>query len=53
VPNASFYAIKDDLVNAGAEWVDQEVVHENKIITSRTLHDLPVFYRAIIKALEK
>ena len=31
----SFFAIKDDMVNAGAEWVDQEVVMDGNLITSR------------------
>jgi protease I len=47
----SFYAIKDDLVNAGAKWVDHEVVNEHNIITSRTPADLPVFCRTIIETL--
>jgi protease I len=49
----SFFAIKDDLVNAGAEWVDQEVVVDDKIITSRKPDDLPAFCRAIIDSLSK
>lgn len=47
----SFSAIKDDLVNAGAEWVDEEVVVDGNLITSRTPDDLPAFPRAIIEAL--
>jgi protease I len=47
----SFIAIKDDLVHAGAEWVDKEVVVDGKLITSRTPDDLPAFMRAIINAL--
>jgi protease I len=46
-----FYSIKDDLIHAGAEWVDQEVVNESRIITSRTPSDLPAFCRAIMTAL--
>jgi len=49
----SFFAIKDDLVNAGAEWVDQEVVRDGNLITSRMPNDLPAFCRAIITALEE
>lgn len=48
----SFFAIKDDLVHAGAEWVDQEVVVDGNLITSRTPDDLPAFMRAVIKALK-
>lgn len=46
-----FFAIKDDLVNAGATYVDQEVVVDGNLITSRTPMDLPAFCRAIVDAL--
>lgn len=49
----SFFAIKDDLVNAGAEWVDEQVVRDGSLITSRTPDDLPAFCRAIIEALSE
>jgi protease I len=48
----SFFAIKDDLVNAGAEWVDQEVVVDGNLVTSRTPDDLPAFMRAVIGAIQ-
>ena len=47
-----FFAIKDDMVNAGATWVDAEVVVDGTIITSRTPEDLPAFVQAISAALE-
>jgi len=47
----SFFAIKDDMVHAGANWVDEEVVVDDKLITSRTPNDLPAFMRAVIEAL--
>ena len=47
----SFFAIKDDLINAGANWIDQEVVVDGKLITSRKPDDLPAFMKAIIAAL--
>jgi protease I len=47
----SFSAIKDDLVNAGAEWVDEEVVQDSNLITSRVPTDLPAFCRTVIAAL--
>ena len=47
----SFFAIKDDLIHAGATWVDEEVVIDNNLITSRTPDDLPAFMRAVVKAL--
>ena len=48
----SFFAIKDDLIHAGAKWVDQEVVIDGNLITSRTPDDLPAFMRAVIEALK-
>ena len=48
----SFFAIKDDLVHAGAEWVDEEVVVDGNLITSRTPDDLPAFMRAVIAAMK-
>lgn len=47
----SVRAIKDDMVNAGAEWVDQPVVRDRNVITSRRPDDLPDFCREIIGAL--
>jgi protease I len=45
-------AIKDDVVNAGAVYLDQEVVRDNNLITSRSPDDLPTFCREIIAALK-
>ncbi len=47
----SVAAIKDDVANAGAEWINGEVVRDGNLITSRTPADLPAFCRAIIAAL--
>ena len=49
----SFYSIKDDLVNAGATWVDESVVRDGKLITSRVPQDLPYFCKEIISALSE
>lgn len=46
-----FFSIKDDLVNAGAKFVDEEVVVDGNIVTSRTPADLPAFCRAIFDLL--
>lgn len=46
-----FSAIKDDLINAGANYVDEEVVRDGNIITSRCPDDLPAFCKTIIEAL--
>ena len=45
----SFFAIKDDMVHAGADWTDQEVVVDKKLVTSRTPDDLPAFMRSILE----
>ena len=46
-----FFAIKDDVINAGAKYVDQEVCVDGNLITSRMPDDLPAFMRETIKAL--
>ena len=48
----SFFAIRDDMEHAGAEWVDEEVVVDGRLITSRVPGDLPAFMRAVIKSIE-
>lgn len=48
-----FYAIKDDLINAGAKYIDKEVVVDDNLITSRNPFDLPAFCKEIIKKLKK
>ena len=48
-----FHSIKDDVINAGARYVDEEVVVDGNLITSRFPADLPAFCREIVKALEK
>jgi protease I len=47
----SFFAIKDDVVNAGAHWVDAEVVVDKNLVTSRKPEDLPAFAKACIAVL--
>lgn len=49
----SFFSIKDDMINAGAQYLDQEVVRDGNLITSRLPDDLPAFCREIISALEE
>ncbi len=46
-----FFSIKDDLIHAGANYVDEEVVRDGNLITSRKPDDLPAFCREIIEAL--
>ena len=47
-----FMAIRDDIKNAGAEYVDAECVVDGNLITSRKPDDLPAFCRAILEALK-
>jgi protease I len=47
----SFFTIQDDMRNAGADWVDEEVVLDGNLITSRKPDDLPAFTDALITAL--
>jgi protease I len=46
-----FFAIKDDVVNAGALYEDAEVVVDRNLVTSRKPDDLPAFCRAAIQVL--
>jgi protease I len=48
-----FMAIKDDIKNAGAEYVDAECVVDGNLITSRQPDDLPAFCTAILRALKR
>lgn len=45
----SWPSLKTDLRNAGAEWVDQEVVHDGNMVTSRMPDDIPAFNREMLK----
>lgn len=46
-----FFAIKDDVIHAGAEYEDAEVIIDQNLVTSRKPEDLPAFTRASIKVL--
>ena len=47
----SYPSLRDDMILAGAEWVDAEVVVSDRIITSRRSSDLPAFMAEVMKAL--
>ena len=47
----SYPSIKTDLINAGANWVDEEVVTDNGIVTSRKPSDIPAFNRKLIEEI--
>jgi len=46
---ASWPSLKTDVRNAGAEWIDEEVVRDGNLVTSRKPDDLPAFNRAIVE----
>ena len=45
----SWPTLKTDLINAGAEWVDEEVVVDNGLVSSRKPEDIPAFNRKMIE----
>jgi len=47
----SYFTIQDDLRNAGAKWIDEAVVIDGNLITSRRPDDLPMFCSALVGAL--
>ncbi len=49
----SYSSVKTDLMNAGALWTDEEVVHDGNLITSRNPDDLPAFNKKIIDVLQE
>jgi protease I len=48
----SWPSVRTDLINAGAEWVDREVVIDGNLITSRKPDDLPAFCQAVLEQLD-
>lgn len=49
----SFFSIRDDMINAGADYVDAEAVVDGNLITSRVPDDLPAFCKALIEAIAR
>jgi protease I len=49
----SWPSLKTDLKNAGANWVDGEVVIDGQFVTSRKPDDIPAFNKALIDAMEQ
>jgi protease I len=47
----SWPSLRTDLQNAGAEWVDEEVVVDRGLVTSRKPDDIPAFNREMIRLL--
>ncbi|MCS6843343.1 MAG: type 1 glutamine amidotransferase [Caldilineales bacterium] len=44
--------IKDDLINAGAIWVDEPAFRDGNLVWGRVVEDIPAFNRELVKALE-
>ena len=49
----SYKTIKEDVINAGANWVDKEVVVDNGLVTSRNPDDLPAFISKVIEEIRE
>ncbi|MCW2119993.1 type 1 glutamine amidotransferase domain-containing protein [Flavobacterium sp. 7A] len=49
----SYKSIKQDVINAGAQWEDKEVVEDDGLVTSRNPGDLPAFIKKIIDVVLK
>jgi protease I len=47
----SFFSIKDDMIHAGALWVDESAVVDGNLVTSRIPDDLPDFCRSFLQVL--
>ena len=45
--------IKDDIINAGAHWVDEAAVHDGHVVTGRVPRDLPAFGVALVESLAR
>lgn len=49
----SFFSVKNDLKNAGAQWEDSEVVVDNGLVTSRNPNDLPAFNKKMVEEIKE
>jgi protease I len=49
----SYHTIQDDMVNAGADWVDEKTVIDGNVLTSRKPDDIPAFNEAMLKMLTR
>jgi protease I len=49
----SYPSLQTDLKNAGANWVDQEVVVDQGLVTSRNVDDLPAFNRKLVEEVSE
>ncbi len=51
--STSFFAIKDDMINAGVNWVDEALVIDKNLVSSRSPDDLPRFCNGMVEVLTK
>lgn len=49
----SWPSLKTDLSNAGAQWVDEEVITDGTLVTSRKPDDLPAFTKKAIETFQR
>lgn len=49
----SYPSVKTDLVNAGVNWEDKEVITDNGLVTSRSPKDLPAFNKKVIEEIQE
>ena len=49
----SFWSIKTDVMNAGGDWVDREVVVDGSLVTSRNPDDIPAFNQSLLELIER
>jgi protease I len=49
----SWPSLKTDLKNAGANWVDEDIVCDGKLVTSRKPDDIPAFDREMIRGFKQ
>ncbi len=49
----SFWSVKTDVQNAGGEWLDEEVVVDGHLVTSRYPKDIPVFTERLLELIER
>ena len=45
----SYPSVKDDVINAGCEWIDSSMVRDGNLISSRNPNDLPDFMKGILE----
>ena len=49
----SYHSVKTDLINAGVNWEDKEVIVDNGLVTSRSPEDLPAFNKKLLEEIKE